>query len=184
MVPTTLLSWLPVLAGRLSPGFVLVFGMLVTPVALRAKDDGWQARIRREPCKLVAMGTLRGAIERGWEQSPTFRRQCEDLAAARAVVKLEWDKPNSLWQARTRMSTVDGVVVAYVTVPPVEEAIGYVAHELQHVLEWIRGLDFEAESKRPGSGVWRAARRDFETQAAIDAGRQVWKEVSGSARER
>jgi hypothetical protein len=124
------------------------------------------------------------AIERGWEASPTLKRQCDDLAAARAVVSVEWDKPNALWHARTRTGTHEGVVVAYVAVPPVGEAVGYVAHELQHVLERIRGLDFEAESRRTGSGVWRAASGDFETQAAIDAGRLVWKEVSGSAPEK
>jgi hypothetical protein len=74
------------------------------------------------------------------------------------------------------MGRQDGVVVAYVAVPPVEEAVGYVAHELQHVLERIRGVDFAAESKRPGSGVWRAV-GGYETQAAVDAGRQVWREV-------
>jgi hypothetical protein len=132
----------------------------------------------------VVKGTLLDAIERGTEQSPTLRRQCDDLTQARAVVSLEWDKPNSQWHARTRMGTHDGVVVAYVAVPPLEEAVGYVAHELEHVLEQIRRLDFKAESKRPGSGVWRAASGDFGTQAAIDAGRQVWKEVSGSAREK
>jgi hypothetical protein len=144
------------------------------------QEGEWRPRISRLPCRLVVKGTLLEAIERGWDQSSTFKRQCEDLAAARAVVSLTWDQPHAQWHARTRMGAQDGIVVAYVAVPPVEEAVGYVAHELQHVLERIRGLDFEAESKRAGSGVWRAASGDFETQAAIDAGRQVWKEVSGS----
>jgi hypothetical protein len=150
----------------------------------RNQEDGWRPRVSRLPCRLVVSGALLEAIERGWELSPTFKRQCDDLAAARAVISLAWDPPNAQWHARTRMGTQDGIVVAYVAVPPVDEAVGYVAHELEHVLERIRGLDFAAESKRAGSGVWRAASGDFETQAAIDAGRQVWKEVSGSARER
>ena len=79
------------------------------------------------------------------------------------------------------MEVRDGVVVAWIHIPPVPEAIEHIGHELQHVLEKVRGLDFEAAAERPGSGVWRAF-RGFETQAAIDAGRQVAKEVKDSRR--
>jgi hypothetical protein len=165
------------MTGRL----VLVTTLCVTLIGgVSAQESEWRPRISRMPCRLVTTGTLLAAVERGWEVSPTFRAQCEDLAAARAVASLTWDQPNAQWHARTRMGTHEGVVVAYVAVPPVDEAVGYVAHELQHVLERIRGLDFDAESKRAGSGVWRGASGDFETQGAIDAGRQVWKEVSGT----
>jgi hypothetical protein len=190
-LPAASRVWLPALAGRISASagrisvaLVVLLVVLGSGDAVRAQDDDWRARMPRFPCRLVVKPPLLGVIEDGWERSPTLRRQCDDLAQARAVVSLEWDKPNSQWHARTRMGTHDGVVVAYVAVPPVDEAVGYVAHELQHVLERIRGLDFKAESMRPESGVWRAASGDFETQAAIDAGRQVWKEVSGSAREK
>ena len=141
---------------------------------LAARRGEWRPRVSRLPCRRVVTGTLLGAIERGWDLSPTFKQQCTDLAAARAVVSLSWGQPTAQWHARTRMGREGGVMVAYVGVPPVEEAIGYVAHELEHVLARIRGVDFEAASKRAGSGVWRAASGDYETQAAIDAGRRVW----------
>ena len=72
-------------------------------------------------------------------------------------------------------------VLARVMVPPVSNAVALIAHELQHVLERSRGLDFKAEAKRPGSGVWRAA-GGFETQAALDVGARVMKELRESPR--
>ena len=137
----------------------------------------------RRPCRLVVKPTLEGVVDDGLERSPTFRRLCDDLAAARAVVALEWGRTDSQSRAISRIDVHDGVVVAVVSIPPVAEAIELVAHELQHVLERTRGLDFEAESKRPGSGVWRAF-GGWETQTAIDVGRQVANEVREARRAR
>jgi hypothetical protein len=52
------------------------------------------------------------------------------------------------------------------------------AHELQHVIEKARGLDVEAEAKRPDSGVWKAA-GGYETQGAVAVSRQVAAELDG-----
>ncbi len=140
-----------------------------------------QASLRRWPCRVVVRPTLLGVFEQGWERSPTLQRQCAELAAVGAVVALQWGATESQSRALTHMEVRDGVVVAWIHIPPVREAIEHVGHELQHVLEKVRGLDFETAAKRPGSGVWRAF-GGFETQAAIDAGRQVAKEVSDSRR--
>jgi hypothetical protein len=148
-----------------------------------AQEGESPARTPRRPCRLVVTGTLEGAVDDGLERSPTLRRLCEELAAARAVVAMEWGRTDSQSRAISRMEVHDGVVVAVVSIPPVAEAIELVAHELQHVIEWTRKLDFEAESKRPGSGVWRAF-GGWETQAAIDVGRQVAREVREAGRAR
>lgn len=132
-------------------------------------------------CRLVVEGTLRDVVADGLERSHTLRRQCEALAEARAVMALQWGTTDSQSRARAHMMVRDGVVVAWIHIPPVPEAIEHLGHELQHVLEKAGGLDFEAEAKRPGSGVWRAF-GGFETQAAIDAGRQVAREVRESKR--
>jgi hypothetical protein len=129
----------------------------------------------------VVKPTLLGAVEDGWMRSATLRRQCDELAAARAVVSLEWGATDSQSHAVTTMNVHDGVVVARARIPPVRDAVVLVAHELQHVLERIRGLDFEAEADRSGSGVWRAF-GGYETQAAIDAGRQVARELRDTPR--
>jgi hypothetical protein len=119
-------------------------------------------------------------VEDGWKRSPTLRGQCEELARARAVVKLQWGKTDSQSRALSKLkSDIEGVVVADVTVPPVSRAVALVAHELEHVLERARGLDFDAKSRIPNSGVWRAF-GGFETQGAIDIERRVEVELEDS----
>jgi hypothetical protein len=141
-------------------------------------------RVDRWPCRIVAASTtLREAFEQGWERSKTIRGQCEELAAARAVVALEWVvATDSLSHAKTRMALRGGVVAATVGIPPVGETMVLLAHELQHVIEKTRGLDLDREAKRPGSGVWKAV-GGYETHAAIDVSRQVAAELR-EARER
>jgi hypothetical protein len=135
------------------------------------------AQVSVWPCRLIVKPTLLGAIEDGFRRSATLQRQCRELAELRAIVALEWGKTDSQSRAISRMNFAEhGILVAKIVIPPVSEAIELVAHELEHVIEKARGVDFEAESRRRGSGVWRAS-GGFETQRAIDAGRQVPKEL-------
>jgi hypothetical protein len=164
-------------SGRDGAAVALIVLWVSATTGVAAQPGKGQVRVRPWPCLLVVKPTLQDVVEDGWQRSPTFRRQCEDLAAFRAVVLLEWGSTDSQSRAISRMQVHDGVVVAHLTIPPVPEALELVAHEVQHVLEKARGLDFELEADRPESGVWRAF-GGYETQAAIDAGRQVWREVS------
>lgn len=136
-----------------------------------------QARVPVWPCRLVVKPTLLGVVADGWERSATLRRQCRELALAKAVVELEWGYLDSQSRAITRMGVdAEGVLVARVSVPPVSEALELIVHELEHLLEKTSGLDYAGEAERPGSGVWRAF-GGFETQRAIDAGRQLRREL-------
>ena len=138
-------------------------------------------RVPRWPCRLIAASTIRPVIEKGMERSETIRRQCDELAAARAVVVLEWGAMDSQSHARTGMAVREGVVVATVKLPPIGDTIVLMAHELQHVIEQTRGLDLPAEAKRAGSGVWQAF-GGYETQAAVDVSRQVATELSAHSK--
>ena len=153
--------------------------------ASSGEQDPAPARISPWPCRLIVDGTLLGVVRDSWERSATLRHQCRELAEARAVVVLEWRKsPDSQSRAITRMGTdSSGVVVATVSVPPVSDVIELVAHELEHVLERVGGLDLAAQSRRRGSRIWKAF-GGFESQRAIDTGRQVAREVEASRRTR
>jgi hypothetical protein len=133
---------------------------------------------------LIVHSPLLEVLEDAWDRSPTFRQQCEELAEARAVVTLQWGVVNADSRARTRMQPHDGVIVATIFVPTGSDTMELVAHELHHVLEKVRGLDHKAVANGRRSGVWRAdgGRETYETQAAIDAGRQVVKELRDSVR--
>jgi hypothetical protein len=52
------------------------------------------------------------------------------------------------------------------------------AHELEHVLEQIDGVDLAGEERRGNRRVWRTAGRAFETARAIDAADRVLREAS------
>jgi hypothetical protein len=141
-------------------------------------------RVSAWPCRLIPVSSMRSVIEKGMERSETLRRQCDELAAARAVVALEWDTAtDSQSHARTGMDVHGGVVVATVKLPPLGDTIVLVAHELQHVVEQTRGLDLAAEAGRPGSGVWKAF-GGYETQAAVDVTRQVTQELRDNRQSR
>jgi hypothetical protein len=140
-----------------------------------------RATVHPWPCRLVAPSTIRSVIAKGLERSETIRRQCVELAAAQALIVLEWGAMDSQSHARTQIAVRDGVVVAMVKLPPLGDTIVLMAHELQHVIEQTRGLDFGAEARRAGSGVWQSL-GNFETQAAIDVSRQVAQELSAYAK--
>jgi len=172
-----------VLRGALTLAMVwVVAGNAVSSSGLQ---DSTPARIPPWPCRLIVKPTLLGVVEEAWERSSTLRHQCRELADAHSVVVLVWRKSaDSQSRATTRMGLDSaGVVVAMVSVPPVSDAIELVAHELEHVLEKARGLDLAAESRRRDTGVWQAF-GGFESQRAIDVGRQVAREVEGSRRAR
>lgn len=148
-------------------------------------QDRPPARIPPWPCRLVVKPTLLGVVEEAWERSPTFRHQCRELADASSVVVLEWrESRDSQSRAISQMGRdATGVIVAMVYVPPVKLAVELVAHEIEHVLEMIRGEDLAAQSRRHDSGVWQAF-DGFESRRAIDIGRQVAREVEDSRRAR
>ena len=159
----------------------IVLGILVG-VAQTAQQP---AKVNTLPCRLIPVSpTVRPVVETGMERSETIRRQCEELAAARAVVVLEWGAMvDSQLHASTGMEVRDGVVVARVKLPPTGDTIVLMAHELQHVIEQTRRFDLAAEAERPGSGVWKAF-GGYETQAAVDVSRQVTQELRDNRQSR
>ena len=162
---------------------ITVIGLSACFSSVSAQSHDKPGRVSPWPCRVVVKPTLSGVFEKGWRRSRTLQRQCRDLADAGAVVVLEWGRPDSQLRAVTTMKFAeDGVVVAHVLIPPARNALELVGHELEHVIERAQGLDHATESKRRGSGVWET-HGIFETQRAIDAGRQVAKELNERPRE-
>ena len=161
-------------------GIVAVFvvsciGYTSAAVAGQASDERAQPPW---PCRVYGLPRV---VEDGWKRSAAFRDKCDELAGKKAVVLLEWGSMDSQSRALTRMEVSETGVFARVAVPPVWNAVALVAHELQHVLEKSRGVDFKAEAKRTGSGVWRAF-GGYETQAALDVEARVSKELRETPR--
>lgn len=132
------------------------------------------------PCRLIIPPSLQRVVEAGWEHSPTFRGQCQRLAEAGAIVMLDaFTLPKSR-PARAGISIYsDGSVVARVTVPLNARTLELVAHELEHVLEQVDGVNLAVEAalsrslmSRSGTAV-RLPGGEFETRRAIEAGLRV-----------
>ena len=139
----------------------------------------------RPPVNLTVDPLIQPIVEGMWQASPTFRRQCRRLGAERdlQVTVSREDQPNraSFANARTAL-TVQGNVLraAQVFVKPSTNIPELIAHELEHILEQLDGVDLEAQA---GNGaVWKGDRTFFETRRAIAAGRRVASEMTGAQR--
>jgi hypothetical protein len=157
-----------------SSASMIVFTVVGTPAQTlteeRSSAPPW-------PCRLTVTGDLRVFADLAWEHSPTFREQCRKLAAAGATVIVEPVPSREMWRARTRIQrTDDGVTIARTRVRPSAHAEELIAHELEHVVEYLEGVQFLMEAHRGSSRVSLSGGA-YETQRAIDAGHRVAQEV-------
>ena len=127
------------------------------------------------PCRLLVAEDLREFVKLAWDHSVTFRKQCRKLEAARAVVIVQSSQQTSQAEARIGISC-EGITVARVRVRRSANAVELIAHELEHVLERLEGVNFLLGAQVRGSGISLSG-GTFETTRAIDAGRRVAREV-------
>lgn len=81
------------------------------------------------------------------------------------------------WRAKTRIGRTDaGLPAAHAYVRPADNTLELIAHELEHVLEYVDGVKFLLQASTVGSGVSLSAGA-YETRRAIDAGLRVAQEV-------
>jgi hypothetical protein len=120
-------------------------------------------------------------IVRSWlGHSPTFRQQCRKLAAARrlrATVLVAPRPSGTTARAVTRFvrQNRSGDLRAEIEIRSAPDMAELLAHELEHVLEQIEGIDLGAlaetgEARRLTDGA-------FETARAVEAGHRVAAEI-------
>jgi hypothetical protein len=114
--------------------------------------------------------------------SPTFRRQCLRLANATwltVVLEQLSTRPAEFVRARTHFSTdKDGRRIATMAIGPLDDQVELIAHEIEHVIEQLDGVDLRSRATLPATGVssWDDE-VGFETVRAIRAGRAAADEV-------
>ena len=116
------------------------------------------------------------------KRSPTFRRQCWRITtASELVVTLQpGSRPMvTRVRARTRISRDGHRLVAYIEIFSPDQAAELIAHELEHVIEQLDGVDLASKADAAMSGVRRgeAPEPAFETVRATRAGMTVAAEV-------
>jgi len=105
-------------------------------------------------------------------RSPTLQRQCALIAAAdRVLVQLSSGPRTSPFsRARTTFTRDHSGLRADVFVPVSSDFAELLAHELEHVIEQIEGLNLRRLARHRQSGVRRIGNNAFETARASDAG--------------
>ena len=117
-------------------------------------------------------------------KSATFRRQWDTISASRfirvtIVLRFGMPEPGST-RARTEVSHFAyGAIRARIELPNATDLTELLAHELEHVVEQLEGLDLRALARQRGQGVAEVQKGVYETARARAAGLQVYREVYG-----
>lgn len=120
-------------------------------------------------------------------RSATFRAQLLTIANTRLLLtrlRTTYWSSFGLALAQTTFGRSDGgILIADIDIPILRlqprQNVEYIAHELEHVLEQIEGLDLPALARTRGSGVHAIDTetvRRFETRRAISVGQTVERE--------
>jgi hypothetical protein len=118
---------------------------------------------------------LEPAIWLIYDRSPAFRAQCDRIAEAghlRITVRIDPTIPYRC-RAFTVVQRRRGQIRAQVHLRPSSDHAELLAHEFEHLLEQIEGIDIRRLSRVKGSGVREVEREMFETDRAQAAGRVV-----------
>src|SRR5262245_8475315 len=96
------------------------------------------------PTNLTVPSGFRPAIDQMLARSPMFRRQCLRLAAApQLAIVVRMAHPLTAGpRARTQISQADGGrLIATVEINPLGDFMELLAHEIEHVIEQLDGVD-------------------------------------------
>ena len=164
-------SWVGVTAM-----FLAVFGGAMTA----------EQKCRRSflPANVFLLHDIEQPLQRIYERAPSFRAQCARIAAAeglRVTVRIDPQMP-SRCRAFTRLRRSGDQLFADVHLRPSSDHAEMLAHEFEHILEQIEGLNLPALSRVKGSGVREVEYSIFETERAQAAGEAVAAEAARYAR--
>jgi hypothetical protein len=144
-------------------------------------------------CLLVVVASLPFNIDAGrltpdllelMQRSPTFRRQCERIAATRSLRVTVRVVPtiDAGGRAQTTIHRYDaGGLRAEVSVRFSEDYFELLAHEFEHILEQVEGVRLRDEVA--AGRAWITPSGAFETRRAARAGVRVRQECEASAAE-
>jgi hypothetical protein len=154
--------------------------------AVAARASGCGAPALSLPDSIELEDGLEPTIRWALEHSPTFQQQCRALAAStrlRASVVVSYPSSMRTLRARTSITeTRTGVLTAKIEILSVLDLIELIAHEFEHVLEQLDGVDLHALAHT--GDARQVADGAFETARAITAGQRVAGEVVNNAPDR
>jgi hypothetical protein len=134
------------------------------------------------PSNLDVPEVMAPLVTKMWRQSLTFRRQCAKLAE-HSGLSISVDVARGVRSTSGARATVQRrgahlEVSIHVDLKRPERFVEHIAHELEHVLEQIDGIDLARLSRQGVDGVISQAAR-YETARARAIGRLVARETLG-----
>ena len=136
------------------------------------------------PPNLVVATALRQTFEAMLRDSPTFRRQCARLTTAWSVTIRIMLTGSTRSEAVTNFSVDrEGRKVAQIQLGHRADREELIAHECEHIIEQLDGVDLPALARHANGGVRSTEDAGrFETERAIAVGRQVAEELRTARR--
>ena len=134
------------------------------------------------PANLIVPEMYRSVIDAMLRRSPTFRRQCLRLANAPRLTIVLQSRMSTRRGSRVRARTLlapgaDGKLDAVIDLVSLENPVELIAHEIEHVIEQLDGIDLPSRALLPDSGVHACDEGAFETRRAVRVGQVVAEEV-------
>ena len=142
-----------------------------------------QCRPFQLPANVQLLHDIEDAIQFIYDRSSSFRAQCARIAEAdnlRVTVQIDPSIPGRC-RAYTVVQRQGHQIRADVHLPPSSDHAELLAHEFEHVLEQIEGLDLRRLARVKESGVHETQYAVFETDRAQTAGRIVRAETRQSS---
>ena len=87
--------------------------------------------------------------------------------------------PSDRARARTAFVSSDRGLHADVQIAPLDDQVELIAHEIEHVIEQLDGVDLRVRASLRGTGASMCENGSFETIRAVRAGLAVAREVDG-----
>lgn len=164
---------------------VWTIAMCVGMLALDAGVSSARAQIGQHgeppqiPSNIQVPESFRPIMTNLLAKSPTLRRQCASIAAARHARVTVHLLPRAIpSRARARIRRYKaGLLRADVEIPAAGNHAELLAHELEHVAEQIEGVNLARMALLRSDQVRRLNDGSFDTLRAHDAGRAAAREV-------
>ena len=124
---------------------------------------------------------LQRSVDAMLEQSPTFRQQYERIAATPKLIitaRVDIKVTHRTFRARSHIRRYDsGLIVVAMEIAPDAVRPEWIAHEFEHVLEQLDGVDVASLALRRRPGIWYSSGEMVETVRAMKAGHLVRDEM-------
>jgi len=162
--------------GKLSKSFIIVIAIIISSsVASRAQAQTADSFLSA----LNVPALFSRDVAHMYNQSATFRAQCDRLAQARNFrVRIQVDPHIPLsCRAYTIIRRTRGMLCAEVHLPVSRAFAELIAHEFEHIIEQLEHVNLRELSMVRGSGVSQPGFELFETERAQQAGRIVAQEL-------